>query len=84
MFETKTQKLAEILSEVLLLTTSALIQQLMLAVGETEKQNEIEQAVFVALGILVAINVAFLIKQIFTNCKEKRRQKLLEQKRNEW
>ena len=39
MFETKTQKLAEILTEVLLLTTSALIQQLMLAVGEAEKQD---------------------------------------------
>ena len=57
---------------------------MLLDVSEAEKEEYIVKAVFIALITLGAINVASLIKQIVTNCIEKRRKKWLENKKAKW
>ena len=77
MFASRVMKYTEITSEFLLLVVSILLQQYMIYYDKKEISEQIEKSVFVALGSLLATNIAFMIYTIVTNRKEQKRAKAL-------
>lgn len=84
MFSSKVQRGAEIVAEVFLMLVSALLQQLMVLSYSEEQIEEIEVAIMASLGLFVAMNISYLVVSIIMNCKEAKRKKLLESRRQEY
>ena len=83
MFLSKTQQYVEISSEVILLITSALLQQVMY--DHNEWGNEmIEDWYLTFVGLLISVNIAFLIYSIVTNYKDGKRAKAIAAAKEAW
>ena len=80
MFTSRFQKVIEIASEFLLLLMSILMQQCMVY----SDQTDIERGTFTAMGLILTVNITFLIYTVVQNCKEKKRLKAISQAKKEW
>ena len=83
MFISRTQRNVEICSELILLLASALMQQSMLTLPDYTSEM-VEYFFLTFVGLLVTINIAFLIYTIVDTRKEGKRTKAIAAAKEEW
>ena len=75
MFDSRSQKYIEVVSELLLLAISILLQQYLPYYSEDSMAENIEMFAFSSLSILILLNLIFMIYSIVKNILNKRRLK---------
>ena len=75
MFDSRSQKYIEVVSEILLLGISVLLQQYLPYYSEDSMAENIEILAFSSLSILILLNLIFMIYSIVKNFLNKRRLK---------
>ena len=83
MFETRGQKCAEIVSEMLLLLASLFIQELIRDQPSDEAKRKVEFAVLMTIGLLIIFNIVYVTHTVCINRKEKKRVNMLKKKQKE-
>lgn len=82
-YRSRMYKYCEIGSEYVLLLITALMQQFMRIELVEGTRDELQRAVFATIGFLIFINLMFLIYTAVLGCRESKRKKLLNKKREE-
>ena len=77
MFADKCTRFIEIISEILLLLVSVLLQQFLRYYSLDDVTNVVELSIFSSLGLLVLLNTIYLVYSIVIDCKESRRTKAI-------
>ena len=77
MFNDKSQRFIEIVSEILLLLTSVLLQQFMRFHDSDDVTEIVEISVFSSLGLLVLLNSIFIGYGVIVNRREGKRTKAI-------
>ena len=73
MFASRKLRLAEVGSEVLLLLTSAFIQQCIRIDFSDETRDSLQIMIFIAIGLLITLNVSLTIISVVQGCKESKK-----------
>ena len=83
MFKDKATRVVEIATEALLFVSCLFIQVLILPLEEASI-NDVSVMIYISVGLLIFVNIAFVIYNVRLNCKDKKRLKLREKRRETW
>lgn len=82
-FRDEKTRFVEIATEVLLWVVCTFIQQLILPLTDVEIAD-LQIMIFVSIGLLIIVNVSFVVYSVRLNCKDKTRLQLREKRRVVW
>ena len=77
MFKDKNQWYIEIISEVLLMLVSVILQQFLLYNNSDDIKENLNISVYTSLGLLLFLNTVFLVYGVIIDCKEGKRTKAI-------